>query len=546
MRPKESELRAALRLQAERIERYRQGKMTDAEFRPVRVSYGLYYELEHTSYLQRIKLPAGTLNAAQADVIAAIAEKDGRGRIHVTTRQNVQLHWIPLAKVADMYERLQRVGITTRGAAGDSVRNVTSCVHAGLWPGELFDVTPYAYATHEHFLFHPLNLTLPRKFKVAFSSCASDCVEAPVNDLGFFPQLRDGRRGFSVYVAGGLGAQPFLARPLREFVPAEDALIIVEAVLRLWNRSGERKNRKKARVKHLFQRLGATRFIAAVDELQAQIETEEGGALRAALAEIVAAFAVAPPHHPPAALSDTGGPECAHWIRTNVFAQKQEGYYGATVQLPLGEITSTQLRGVAALARDLGSGELRATTDQNLLLPWIPGDRLQECYRRLCALELGEADALHITDVVSCPGADYCSLAVSRSMEMAVALRAHVQRMNTDIEELGAFRIKISGCPNACGQHHIGDIGLTGLAVKGTDGTVHPHYSMLLGGRVGAETAAIGKRVPGRFRQEDVPRAVRAIVEGYRQHRHTGERFGDYVRRIGIGQLAESARGARE
>ncbi len=544
MRPSDSEFRAALRTQAERIEGYRQGQLTDNEFRPVRVSYGLYYELEQTSYLQRIKLPAGRLSAAQADVIADIADEYGRGRIHVSTRQNVQLHWVKLAQVMEIYERLQAAGITTRGAAGDSVRNVTACCHAGMWPDEPFDVTPYACATHDHFLFHPLNLTLPRKFKIAFSSCPDDCAKAPINDLGFFARLRDGRRGFSVYAAGGLGAQPFLARPLREFVAAEDALIMVEAVLRLWNERGERKNRKKARTKHLFQRLGAQRFVAAVNKLHAEIEAQQGAALRAELKEVVEGFPRSRPPHPPSPPPAGGETSFAHWVRTNVFAQKQEGYYAATIVLPMGEISGAQLRGVAALARACGAEELRTTTDQNLLLPWVPGARLQELYGQLSALGLGEADALHITDIVSCPGADYCSLAVGHSMRVAAALREHLAARNGQVEELGVFRIRVSGCPDSCGQHHLGDIGLTGLWVKGPAGQVHPHYSLLLGGRVGEGVAAIGKRVPGRFPEEDVPSVVGALSAYYRQARQTDERFADFVQRVGMERVAEVARGA--
>ncbi|MFI5397814.1 MAG: nitrite/sulfite reductase [Candidatus Binatia bacterium] len=541
MRPTDDELRAALRTQAERFERYRQGTMTDAEFRPLRVSYGLYYELEHTSYLQRIKLPGGVLTVAQADELADLADEYARGRIHFTTRQNVQLHWVGLDKVMEIYERLHAVGITTRGAAGDSVRNVTMCAHAGIWPAELFDVTPYAHATHDHFLFHPLNLTLPRKFKIAFSSCPQDCAQARINDIGFFPYVQAGRRGFSVYAAGGLGPQPFLAQLIREFVPVEDTLIIVEAILHLWSERGERKNRKRARMKYLFQRLGAERFVAAMDELSAKIEAAQGPELRAELTDLVEGFKESAPHQPPSPLPQSGDTHFSHWLRTNAFAQRQEGYYAGTILLPLGEISGAQLRGVANLARRFGAGGLRASNDQNLMVSWIPGARVEEFYRGLCALDLGSADALHITDVVSCPGADYCSLAISRSMAVAGAIQEQLRAADS-VDGLGLFRIKASGCPNSCGQHHIGDIGLTGLSVKGADGQPHPHYSMLLGGAVGETTAAIGKRVPGRFREEDVPQAVAALAAYFQRERRAGEDFSAFVQRIGLNQLTRVAR----
>jgi sulfite reductase beta subunit-like hemoprotein len=484
------------------------------------------------------------LTSAQADVLADITDDYARGVLHVTTRQDVQVHWIDLGIVIDMYERMHAVGITTRGACADSVRNVTGCIHAGVWPGELFDVMPYVMATHEYFLFHPLNLTLPRKFKIAFSSCADDCAQAPVNDIGYFPRLRDGQQGFAVHAGGGLGSQPFLARPIHDFVPVEDVLIMSEAIMRLQHRSGERKNRKRARMKYLFQKLGTERFIAEVDKLFAQVEREQGVALRAELREIVAGFRPCQPTQPASPMPAPVDRDCAHWVRTNVFAQKQQGYYGVTVQLPLGDITTTQLRCLSSLARELGAGELRAANDQNFLVPWIPGNRVEEVYRRLRAVDLGSADALHITDVASCPGADYCSLAVSRSMGVAEAIRSHLLASNGAVEDLGVFRIRISGCPNSCGQHHVGDVGLTGLSLKGDDGQDHPHYSMLVGGRVGDGTAAVGQRVNGRFPEQEVPKVIAALAECYRHERHGGERFGDFVQRVGVDRLSHVARHA--
>jgi sulfite reductase beta subunit-like hemoprotein len=544
MRPTDTDFREALRGHAGRVARYRRGELNDNEFRPIRLGYGLYYQLDHTSHMQRIKLPGGLLSARQAEVLADIADDYARGVLHVTTRQDVQVHWVDLGVVIEMYERLHAVGITTRGACADSVRNVTGCIHAGIWPGEPFDVMPYVMATHEYFLFHPLNLTLPRKFKIAFSSCGEDCAQAPVNDIGYFPRLREGQPGFAVHAGGGLGSQPFLARPIRDFIPVEDTLIMAEAIVRLQHRSGERKNRKKARMKYLFQRVGAERFIAEVDALFAQVEREQGAALRAELREIVGSFRPCEPANPPSPLPEPADRNCAHWVRTNVFAQKQSGYYGATVQLPLGDVTAAQLRRIAGLARELGAGEIRAANDQNLMVPWIPGQRVAEFHQRLRALNLAAPDALHITDVASCPGADYCSLAVSRSMGVAEAIRTHLLASNGTVEELGVFRIRVSGCPNSCGQHHVGDVGLTGLSLKGDDGQDHPHYSMLVGGRVGDGTAAVGKRVSGRFPETEVPKVIAALADWYRRERQQSERFADFVERVGVDRISEVARSA--
>jgi sulfite reductase beta subunit-like hemoprotein len=544
MQASDADHRAALRGHGERIERYRRGQLSDDEFRPVRLSYGLYYQLDHTSHMQRIKLPGGLITTTQADLLADLADEYARGVLHVTTRQDVQMHWIDLGNVMTIYERLHAAGISTRGACSDSVRNVTGCIHAGILPGESFDVTPYVFAVNEYFLFHPLNLTLPRKFKIAFSSCADDCAQAPINDIGFFPRLRDGHPGFAVHAGGGLGSQPFIAQPVREFVAAEDTLIIAEAIVRLQHRSGERKNRKKARMKYLCQRLGMNGFIAEIDRIYEQVEREQGASLRAELLEMRVRFAAGRPTRPPSPGAEPGEAEFQRWRRTNVFAQKQTGYFGATVQLPLGDLTAEQLRGVSALARELGAGEIRATNDQNLMVPWIAGGDLPVFYGRLRALGLAEPDALHITDVTSCPGADYCSLAVSRSMGMAEAIRSHLADANGDVEGLGVFRIKISGCPNSCGQHHVGDIGLTGLSLKGTDGQFHPHYSMLVGGRVGERQPRVGKRVSGRFPEGDVPAVVVAVANFYRSERQAGEHFGDFVDRVGADRLTQVARAA--
>ncbi len=534
----------ALQAHAGRVERYRRGELSDDEFRPIRLSYGLYYQLDHTSHMQRIKLPGGVITAEQAEAMADIAEEYARGVLHVTTRQDIQLHWVALENVIPMYERLHAVGISTRGACADSVRNITGCFHSGLLDGEPFDVVPYVFALNEYFLFHPLNVTLPRKFKISFSSCAYDCVQGPVNDIAFYPHLRDGRPGFSVLAGGGLGAQPFLAKPVAEFIDAQDMLAIAEAIVRVQHRLGERKNRKKARMKYVVQRLGLENFRREVETTYAAVQKEMGAQLRQELGELLSAYTPRKPQHPPAELPQQADGEFARWLKTNVFHQKQAGYFGLTVQLPLGDITSEQLRGLAALSREHGAGELRASNDQNLFLPWVPGNRVEAVWRALAEMELGAADALHITDVVSCPGADYCSLAVSRSMGMAEVLRQELAQAGSLIGDLGVFRIRISGCPNACGQHHVGDIGLTGMSLQEADGQHRPYYSLLVGARLGEEGAAVGKRVAGRFPAPEVPKVILSIAEFYRQERRGAERFADFVDRVGVERINQVARAA--
>lgn len=544
MRSTKGDMQAALQAHGGRVERYQQGKLTDDQFRAIRLSYGLYYQLDHTSYMQRIKLPGGIVTATQADELAAIADAYARSVLHVTTRQDIQLHWVALGDVVPLLERLLAVGISTRGACSDALRNVTACSHAGVWPDELFNVTPYAFAADEYFRFHPLNLTLPRKFKIGFGTCTYDCVQTRVNDIAFFPHVRDGRRGFSVYAGGGLGSQPLLAQPVRDFIPAEDMLIVAEAMVRLHHRDGERANRRKARLKYVFHRLGAQRFTAEVNALVAAVEAEQGDLLRSEQAEILDTFKPATPGLPGAVAPQAGAGNFGHWLRTNTFAQRQEGYYGAIVQLPLGDVTADQLRALAELTRRHGAAELRTMNDQNIMVPWIPGDRLEAFYEGIRAIELGAHDALHITDVVACPGADFCSLAVSRSMSVAENIRTELLATNGNVESLGTFRIRISGCPNSCGQHHVGDIGLTGLSLKGDDGQHYPHYSMLLGGRVGEDAAAVGKRLPLRIPAQQVPKVVAALATEYGRTRLPGESFPDFVDRVSIDRLTAVAKAA--
>src|SRR5437870_6010219 len=285
MRPTKEQQQSALASHQRRTDRFIRGELAADEWRPIRLSYGLYYQLDHTSHMQRIKIPGGLLSAEQLEGMADIADRYGRGIAHVTTRQDIQVHWIPVDGIMDMYDRLLKVGITTRGACADSVRNVTACPYAGTAPTEPFDVGPYCLAIHEYFLFNPLNLTLPRKFKIAIEGCVHDCAQGPVNDIGLYAKERDGARGFSVFAGGGLGAQPFLAKPIHDFVPAEDLLVWCEAIVRIQHRHGERKNRSRARMKYLVKRLGLEKFRAAIEAEVSRVAAERGEELRTQVRE---------------------------------------------------------------------------------------------------------------------------------------------------------------------------------------------------------------------------------------------------------------------
>ena len=548
MKPTEEQHRAALGGHGGRVDRFCRGELTADEWRPIRLSYGLYYQLDHTSHMQRIKVPGGHLTADQLDALADATDRYGRGISHVTTRQDVQIHWVPVDGIMDMYGQLLGVGITTRGACADSVRNVTACPYAGTSPDEPFDVAPYARAIHDYFLFNPLNLTLPRKFKIAVEGCALDCAQAPVNDIGLYAKQQGGTRGFALIAGGGLGAQPFLAKPIRDFIPADDLLVWCEAIVRVQHRHGERKNRNKARMKYLAQKLGLERFRGAIEAEAARVEAERGEQLRAQVRETVAAWADPKPAAAPAAAPEAPGFE--HWRETNTRPQRQRGYRAAIVQLPLGDITSDQMRAVARLVRQYGNGTLRTTNDQNLVLPWIAEAALPALHAALAGIELAGPDPGSIDDVVSCPGMDYCSLAITRSMGMAERIRHHLltgpSAAGDDFaRRLGPFTVKISGCPNSCGQHHVGDIGLTGHTVKDREGDERPFYSILIGGSVGEGRARIGKRI-GRFREEDAPAAVAALARLFESERKPGETFPAFVDRVGTAHLGSVASAAAE
>jgi sulfite reductase beta subunit-like hemoprotein len=540
MRPTETQHRDALALHATRLERYLRGEFPTDSWRPVRLSYGLYYQLDHTSHMQRIKLPGGIMTADQIDVLADVTDRYGRGIAHFTTRQDIQIHWVPVAQIMDMYDRLLAVGITTRGACADTVRNVTACPYAGVSPDEPFDVTPYLLAIHEYFLFNPLNLTLPRKFKIAVEGCPLDCAQVPVNDIGLYAKVRDGQRGFTVYAGGGLGSQPFLSQHITDFIPDGDVLIWCEAIVRIQHRHGERKNRSRARMKYVVKKMGLDGFKRAVRDEVARVEAERGAELRAEIHEAIALHR----DPAPAAAPSSRGPAAEgfdRWVATNARPQKQAGYRSALVQLPLGDLTSDQMRALGDIARRFGNGTLRATDDQNVVVPWVAEAALPAVHAALVAAELANPDVSTINDVVSCPGMDYCSLAITRSMGMAERIRAHLLQDGEGFAaRLGAFGVKISGCPNSCGQHHVGDIGLTGHTVTEDDGVQRPYYSILVGGSVGEGRGRIGKRV-GRYREEDASAAVAALARFYERERAADERFPEFVDRVGLPRLTAVA-----
>ena len=523
---------------AANIARYRAGELTGDQFRPLRLGMGVYAQLPHVKHMQRIKIPGGVVTSEQLEALAEVTARWGRGSAHVTVRQDIQIHYLELEDAVEVQQVLAKAGVTTVGACADSVRNVTASPYGGVIADEVFDVMPFAHAITQHFLYHEMNLKLPRKFKIGLSGSPRDEAQAMINDIGIFAKTTDAGRGFAIYVAGGLGSTPEVAHLWLDFVPERDVLAACETIVRVYFRDGERKNRKKNRMKFLLRQVGEKEFLRRLSAEFEIVSKERGPKLREALAAYVGEYhEPAPPRPEPGDPLGDGG--FARWKRTNTIAQIQNGYHVATIKLPLGDASAEQLRSIADIARKFGNGTVRATNQQNFLLRWVPTMKLYQLYRALVEIHLGEADALHITDVVTCPGTDYCSLAITKSMGVASRIREYLEdattRQEADdiIAELGRFEIKISGCPNACGQHQIGDVGMTGLMVTGKDGVERPHYSLRVGGSVG-QRARVGSRLQGRIPEEETPAVIAAMARYYLAQRGQGESFRDFVTRVGV------------
>lgn len=520
---------------ADMIERRRRGEVDEEDFRRFRLQHGVYGIRGQTDVqMVRVKIPGGILTSAQLDCLATIAETFSRGIGHITTRQDIQFHWVSLDKVPEVLRRLMEVGLTTREACGNVVRNITACPLAGVCTTEVFDVTPYATALSRFLLRNPVCCALPRKFKIAFSGCAVDCAVAGIHDVGALAAVKEEngvlRRGFRLYVGGGLGPSPQAAQLLEPFTPAEDLILTVVAILRVFDRLGNRQNRARARMKFLVRDLGIEEFRRLVLEERRVLWSTWTGEPPT----VSPTFEPNPPPAPEEPLPEAPAPAGFEvWQKTNVVSQKQAGFCAAYVTVPGGDLTADQFRALANLTRRLPGVEPRTVRTQNLVLRWVREEWLSSLYAALVEAGLGLPGVNGITDVVGCPGADTCNLAITYSHRLALELsRQLVQSLDKALaEDLRDVTIKVSGCPNSCGQHHIATIGLYGTARKVGDRQV-PFYQLLLGGHVhdgGVTFAQPVIRIPARR----VPEAILRLVNAYRHERAEGETFLDWVRRKG-------------
>lgn len=480
--------------------------------------------------MQRIKIPFGGLTADQLDEMADLAEEYSDGILHITTRQDIQLHFLHIEDTPDMMRRLASVGITTREACGNSIRNVTACPISGVCRTETFDVTPYSKALAQFLLGHPDCQDFGRKVKIAFSGCAHEaCGLTSMHDLGFIAKTQDGKVGFETYVGGGLGAVPHQAKLFADFLPAEEILPTAQAVCRVFARLGEKQNRARARIKFLVAKLGIEEFNRLVAEERKILPHDD--AWTAYLDDLDSykeePLKIAAP------LNGAVKPEGFDaWAATNVYKQRQEGYAAVTVSLPLGDMTSDQARSLADLSRKYVKDTIRTTVEQNIILRWVSESDLANLYGELVELGLGEPGAGTIVDVTACPGTDTCKLGISSSRGLAGELRTQLaaQSMNLD-ESIKNFRIKISGCFNSCGQHHVADLGFYGNSRK-VNGYTVPHFQVVLGGQWVENAGSYGLAM-GAVPSKNVPAVIERITGNYVSNRDGDESFQDYVKRIG-------------
>jgi sulfite reductase beta subunit-like hemoprotein len=506
------------------LEKFERGEISPDAFRAFRLVRGVYGQRQEGLQMLRVKIPFGRLVPEQLEALADVADGYGRGLAHVTTRQCIQYHFMPMTYVETAMRRLDASGLTTREACGNSVRNITACDHAGIHPGEVFDVTPYAEGLARFFLRHPLASTLPRKFKIAFSCCAGDYAKAAIHDLGFIAKIEGGQKGFKVVCAGGLSTTPQNALVLHEFLPAAELARVGEAIVRLFDRLGNRENKHRARLKYVLRKLGEQAFRDAYAQIRAEVEAD-------ALREL--ALPEPPPTKPARPIFDGGAraPGYLEWAATNVFAQKQEGFAGVYVRLELGDLTSAQLRGLAGLARRFGDGTVRLTIDQNVLVPWVDRRSVPALYAALHELGLARRDIHTARDVTSCPGADSCNLAVTSSRALADAIGKRLeQEAPAKLTALRDTVIKVSGCPNSCGQHHVADIGFHGAA-KTTNGVTVPMYQLHLGGGVDERGARFGRQVV-KIVARRAPEAVVALLRLFETDRLPDERPAAFFARV--------------
>jgi len=508
-----------------KIRLFREGKADEEKFRSLRLARGVYGQRQSGVQMVRIKLPFGKMTSEQLHRIANVSDEYSKGRLHITTRQDIQIHYVNMDRTPELWAQLEKDDVTLREACGNTVRNITASPTAGIDPNEPFDVSPYAHAAFQFFLRNPICQEMGRKFKMSFSSSDEDTALSYIHDLGFIAKLKDGKRGFKVMLGGGLGSQPRHADELYDFLPAEEIIPLIEGVLRVFDRHGERAKRLKARMKFLLKDIGKEAFMELVAEQKTALSQEQP---EFEIERFEATPALEQVEVPSVEIEDMNDFES--WKQTNVFAQKQEGLFAIGIRVPLGDFYTRGARQLADLIKKYAGNELRLTLRQDILIRHVRKDLLPFFYTELKKLSYAEIGYNKTVDITACPGTDTCNLGIASSTGIADVLEDVLKEEYPQFTNGKDITIKISGCMNACGQHNMAEIGFQGMSIK-VGKTVAPALQVLLGGG----TLGNGK---GRFADKLVkvpskrgPEALRIILNDFEANSEAQEKFVEYYDR---------------
>jgi len=522
--------------------KFLRGETPEDKYIGFRLKQGVYGQRQPDVQMIRVKLPMGGVTPDQMDAFASVVEKYAPlDKGHITTRQNIQIHHVPLPDAAKLIRELSEAGLSSREGCGNTVRNVTGDPYAGVTDGELFDVTPYAAAYVRYFVRHPVTQLMPRKVKTAFTATDEDVAITGIHDIGFIPRVRDGVRGVEIRVGGGTSIMARVAPTLYDFVELDngDYLKISEAVFRIFDRQEWlRVNRARARIKVLIDKIGIDAFREMVaEELEGDWVAERDFSIDH-LMYVHDEEANAPA--PPASSASPNGDRSPfdRWVEANVVPQRQEGFSAATVRVVRGDLTPAQLRGLGQLMREFTGGSARTTVQQNLVLRWIRDESLYDLWTRLGEIGLDSAGAMEVGDVVSCPGTDSCKLGITSSMGLNRAIQERIESMEITDPLTRRIQIKMSGCPNGCSQHHIANIGFYGASLKIGERQI-PAYIPHLAGNYEGGDVIYGKRLKARLPAKRVPEAVERWIRHYEVERNDGEAFNELVGRIGTEPFEE-------
>lgn len=520
----------------QKIQAYKEGILHEDKFKALRLARGVYGQRQQGVQMIRIKLPFGKVTTQQLRRICDVSEEYSTGRLHITTRQDIQIHHVSLDRTPQLWADLEKDDVTLREACGNTVRNVTASATAGIDPNELFDVTPYAELVFRYFLRKPFGQELGRKIKIAFSATEQDDAYTFIHDFGFIPKIENGKHGFKVLAGGGLGAQPFLAQTAFEFLPVEELIPFIEASIRVFDRHGERNNRNKARLKYLIAKIGFEAFKTLVkEESKAVIPTEFTSEIELDYAErnsILEPTEKFTSVDLESLISKTNDSEFTEWVKTNVFLQKQKGYLGVHLKVLIGDFFTKEARILADIVDLYAVNDIRFTIDQNILLKFVEPQNLYALYKAVKAIGLGASGYNSIADITACPGTDTCNLGISNSTDVSKVIENVIREEYPELIYNKEIKIKISGCMNSCGQHGLAHIGFHGSSMKVEKNTLPALQLLLGGGNLGNGFGRIADKVI-KFPSKRILDVIRTLLDNYLENQESEEGFNAYYDRQG-------------